>query len=102
LLLLFLPTGERLGHVDFAIAWHRIAEVLPVADLAAVHEDHHVGADGPLVVEHICPGARVSPKDGIQGLANCFPFNACGRAGDVALNVLSKGYCWHGWMKRKQ
>ena len=88
--------GQRLCNVDLAIARHRIAELLPVEELTAVHEDHHVRADGSLIIEHVCPGSGVSPEDGVQRLANCFPFNAGGRAGDVALDVGGEGYCRHG------
>ena len=90
-LLLRSSTGERLGHVDLAIARHRIAEVLAVADLTAVHEDHHVRADGPLLIEHVRPRAWVTAEDCVQRLANRVTFNASGRAGDVALDVRREG-----------
>ena len=90
-----LATGERLGHVDLAIARHRIAEVLAVEDLTAVHEHYHVRADCPLLIEHVRPRAGVTAEDRVQRLANRVTVNAHGRAGDVTLNVRSKGYSRH-------
>ena len=91
-----LPTRERLGHVDLAIEWHRIAEVLAVKDLTAVYEDHHVWAHSPLLIEHVRPRAWVTAEDCVQRLANRVTLDARGRAGDVTLDVGRKGYSGHG------
>ena len=84
-----------MGDVDLAIPRHWIAEVLTVENLAAVHEDHHVRADGPLLIEHVRPRAWISMEDGVQRLANRVTFDARRRAAYVALNVWGEGYCWH-------
>jgi len=65
--------------------------VLPVAELTAIHENHHMRANRALVVEHVRPGARVPPEDGIQHLTNRFTFDARGRTAHVALEAVFRG-----------
>ena len=48
-----LPPGQRLHHVALRALSNRIAQRNPIPDRTPVHIDHHMGAQAPLIVEHV-------------------------------------------------
>jgi hypothetical protein len=90
LLLLRLTPGERLGHIDVGMTRHRVAELLPVADLLSIDEDDHVGANRSLLIEDVGARLWVPAEDCLQRLTHRLGFDSGGRAVHMALNVRGK------------
>src|SRR5450631_341152 len=79
---------------------HGIAEVLTIANLAAIDKDCHVLAKPSLIVENVSAGLRVQTKIIGQHLAHSRAGDLALRAVHVALNVPRKSDGRHGAVYR--
>jgi hypothetical protein len=90
-----LSTGQRLRNVDLPVRPDGVGQVPAVLHLMAIYEHVHVLAHGPLVIEDVPSGPRISLEHSIQDLSHRFARDLSGRAAHVALDVGGEGDSRH-------
>jgi hypothetical protein len=79
-----------LYNVDRGIRSYRVAQVIAVANLLAIDENHHVLTDSALLVKHIPAGSFALSKVVVEYRPKSGPWNFPRGAFDVALYILGK------------
>src|SRR5439155_8505902 len=75
---------ERLHHVDGGAGAYLLAEIVAVADLLSIDEDHHVLPERPLLVEHVAAHRGLFAEVALEHLEHRAPRDVARGAADVS------------------